>query len=243
MKCNIRGKNMREKVKVTIDGVVGEFEKDTTILEAARSMGIDIPTLCYLKEVNEIGACRMCIVEVEGMRGFVTSCTTKVSDGMVVRTRTKELIETRKNTLELIISNHNRDCLTCIRNTNCELQNLSRRLGVKEIRYKGAKTEPIYDDSSLCITRDTSKCILCGRCVNICKDVQTVAAITKEGRGFKTKIAVAEGYSIANSTCVGCGQCIVNCPVGALKEKDYISEVVAALNDENKLLLYKQHLL
>ena len=228
---------MREKVKVTIDGVVGEFEKDTNILEAARSMGIDIPTLCYLKEVNEIGACRMCIVEVEGMRGFVTSCTTKVSDGMVVRTRTKELIETRKNTLELIISNHNRDCLTCIRNTNCELQNLSRRLGVKEIRYKGAKTEPIYDDSSLCITRDTSKCILCGRCVNICKDVQTVAAITKEGRGFKTKIAVAEGYSIANSTCVGCGQCIVNCPVGALKEKDYISEVVAALNDKDKIVI------
>lgn len=228
---------MGKNVKVTIDGITKNFAEGMTVLEAARSIGIDIPTLCYLKEINEVGACRMCIIEVEGMRGYPTACTTKVQEGMVVRTTTKDLIENRKNTLELILSNHNKSCLTCVRNTNCELQNLSKRMGIEDIRYKGAKTPWETDDSSLCITRDTSKCILCGRCVNVCSKVQTVSAITKVGRGFNTKIGVADGYNIAQSTCVGCGQCIVNCPVGALKEKDYISDVIDALNDKDKYVV------
>lgn len=228
---------MGKNVKVTIDGITKNFEEGMTVLEAARSIGVDIPTLCYLKEVNEVGACRMCIIEIEGIRGYPTACTTKVQDGMVVRTTTKDLIGNRKNTLELILSNHNKSCLTCVRNTNCELQNLSKRMGIEDIRYKGAKTPWETDDSSLCITRDTSKCILCGRCVNVCSKVQTVSAITKVGRGFNTKIGVADGYNIAQSTCVGCGQCIVNCPVGALKEKDYISDVIDALNDKNKYVV------
>lgn len=220
-------------VTITIDGVTKKFNENITVLEAARKMGIDIPTLCYLKDINEIGSCRMCIVETEGLRGYNTACTQKIFDGMVVRTSTEDIIKTRKNTLELLLSNHNKKCLTCIRNTNCELQNLSKKFSMEDIRYVGEKTEPIYDDSSLCIVRDTSKCILCGRCINICSNVQTVSAITRAKRGFKTYVAVAQNYGIADSTCVGCGQCVVNCPVGALKEKDYIEEVREALNNKD----------
>lgn len=224
---------MRKKVKLTIDNIEVKVETGTTILEAARSIGIDIPTLCYLNEINETGACRMCIVEIEGIKGYSTSCTTKVAEGMKVKTRTKDIIKTRKNTLQLILSNHNKSCLTCIRNTNCELQDLAKKMGIKDVLFEGEKTPYIVDDSSLCISRDNSKCILCGRCVNICSNVQTVSAITKISRGFQTQIGVANNYNLAESTCVGCGQCIVNCPTGALTEKDYISDVIDALNKED----------
>jgi len=225
---------MKEKEQVfniVIDGKECEAKLGQTILDVALDNGIDIPTLCFLKEINEVGACRICLVEVEGAKGLVTSCVTKVTPGMVVHTATPKVLQSRKTTLELILSNHNKKCLTCTRNTNCELQDLAKKFGIEHILYEGEMTEPIFDDSSLCITRDTSKCILCGRCVNICSKVQTVNAITRVGRGFKTYVGVAENYPIANSTCVGCGQCIVNCPVGALKEKDYISEVENALNN------------
>lgn len=224
---------MRKKVKITIDNKQVVIEEGTTILEAARTVGIDIPTLCYLKDVNQTGACRMCIVEIEGINGYKTACTTKVQDKMIIKTRTKDLIQTRKNTLQLILSNHNKSCLTCIRNTNCELQDLCLKMGIKDVLFEGEKTPAIIDDSSLCISRDNSKCILCGRCVNICSNVQTVSAITKIERGFNTYIDAPNNYNIAESTCVGCGQCIVNCPTGALKEKDYISEVIDALNNKD----------
>ena len=223
--------NERKKIYVTIDGRKLEAYEGMNILEVARQNGIDIPTLCYLKEINEVGSCRMCIVEIEGVRGYKPACTEKVRDGMVVYTHTEDLIKTRKNTLELLLSNHNKKCLSCIRNTNCELQDMAKKFGIDSMRYEGEMTPFETDDSSLCISRDTSKCILCGRCVNICSNVQTVNAITKVGRGFNTKIGVANNYPIASSTCVGCGQCVVHCPVGALKEKDYISDVVKALND------------
>jgi len=226
-------KQEKKEIKVIIDGRECIARDGMTILEVAREHGIDIPTLCYLKEINEIGACRMCIVEIEGVRGYKPACTEKIYDGMVVKTSTEDLIKTRKNTLELILSNHNKKCLTCIRNTNCELQNMAKKYSIDTLRYEGDMTPHIVDDSSLCITRDTSKCILCGRCVNICGKVQTVHAITKVGRGFNTMIGVANDHSIAESTCVGCGQCVVNCPVGALKEKDYISEVISALNNKD----------
>lgn len=225
---------MDKKVKFIIDGKQVEVNEGQTILDGARKLGIDIPTLCFLKEINEVGACRMCLVEVEGAKGLVTSCVYPATEGMVVKTNTPEVLKARKNTLELILSNHNIRCLTCERNGICELQSLAKKFGLKNIRFQGEMTKPIYDDSSKCITRDTSKCILCGRCVNICDKVQTVSAITKVGRGFNTHIGVAEEMPIVKSTCVGCGQCIANCPVAALKEKDAISEVIDAINDPKK---------
>ena len=225
---------MNKLIKFTIDSREVEVNEGETILDGARKLGIDIPTLCFLKEINEVGACRMCLVEVEGAKGLVTSCVYPATEGMVVRTNTPEVLKARKNTLELILSNHNIRCLTCERNGTCELQALAKKFGLKNIRFQGEMTKPIYDDSSKCITRDTSKCILCGRCVNVCDKVQTVSAITKVGRGFNTHIGVAEEMPISKSTCVGCGQCIANCPVAALKEKDAISEVIDAINDPKK---------
>ena len=221
-------------IKFTIDGKEVEVNEGQTILDGARKLGIDIPTLCFLKEINEVGACRMCLVEVEGTRGLVTSCVYPAADGMVVRTNTPQILKARRNTLELILSNHNISCLTCIRNGNCELQILAKKFGLKNIRFQGEKTKAIRDDSSKCISRDTSKCILCGKCISICDKVQTVSAITRVKRGFDTYVGVAEDMEIAKSTCVGCGQCIANCPVAALKEKDAISEVIDALNNPNK---------
>lgn len=221
----------KEIVKLKIDNIEVEVEKGSTILDAARKAGIDIPTLCFLKDINEVGACRMCLVEVEGLRNLATSCTLPATDGMIVKTHTPEVIKTRKMTLELLLSNHNKQCLTCSRDQSCELQALAKKFRIKDIRLEGDKTETILDTSSPCIVRDTSKCILCGRCVNVCKNVQSVSAITKVNRGFRTYVGVAEDMPIVKSTCVGCGQCIINCPVGALKERDYIESTVQAIND------------
>ena len=221
-------------IKFTIDGKEVEVNEGETILDGARKLGIDIPTLCFLKEINEVGACRMCLVEVEGARGPVASCVYPATEGMIVRTNTPKILSARKMNLELLLSNHNRSCLTCVRNGNCELQTLAKKFGINDIRFTGGVTQSIKDDSSKCISRDTSKCILCGRCVNICDKVQTVSAITKVGRGFNTYVGVAGDMEISKSTCVGCGQCVVNCPVAALKEKDAISEVIDAINDPKK---------
>ena len=225
---------MKKMITLTIDGKEVQIEEGKTILDAARKINIDIPTLCFLKEINEVGACRMCIVEVEGQRGYVASCVFPVTEGMVVRTNTKQLIETKKTILKLILSNHNKSCLTCIRNTNCELQSLAKKFGIEEIEYEGKMTKKIYDDSSPCIVRDTSKCILCRRCVNVCKNVQGVSAIEIMNRGFESYVGVAQNMEIVNSTCVGCGQCIMNCPVGALQEKDDTKLLIDALNDPKK---------
>ena len=174
-----------DKVKVTIDGKEIEVPKTYTVLDAAREAGADVPTLCYLKEINQIGACRMCIVEVEGARGFVTSCTTPVTDGMIVRTSTPALRDARKVTLELLLSNHRRECLTCVRSGNCELQTLARKLNVDNIEFQGVMSDRFVDDLSPSIVRDTSKCILCKRCVATCKNIQKVGAIDTVNRGFK----------------------------------------------------------
>lgn len=168
---------MSEMIKLNIDGIDVEIEKGKTVLQAARKANIDIPTLCFLKEINEAGDCRMCIVEIEGRRGFSPSCITKAEDGMVVRTNTPAINEARRVVLDLILSTHNRDCLTCVRNGNCELQDLARKFGIQEIEFEGEKIAAKIDEISPSIVRDTSKCIMCKRCVAACSKVQNIGAI------------------------------------------------------------------
>ena len=220
-------------VNLVIDGKQVQVEKNTTILEAAKINGIDIPTLCFLKDINEVGDCRMCIVEIEGRKGFATSCIQKVEEGMVIRTHSPEILEARKIILDLILSNHHKDCLICSRNGNCELQNLAMKFNVQKIEYQGEMTEHKIDDKSPSIVRDFNKCILCRRCVATCKNVQEIGAIDCTERGFNSCISTVENQSLNDVDCTFCGQCIESCPTGALKEKEYIDEVWSKLKDEN----------
>ena len=226
-----------EMVNITIDGQKIQVPSNYTVLEAARQANIDIPTLCYLKDVNEIGACRMCVVEIKGGRALQAACVYPVSEGLEVMTNTKKVRDARKVNLELILSNHNRTCLTCVRNQNCELQKLADDLGVTEIRYEGQNDVPAIDALSKSIVRDNSKCVLCRRCISTCKNVQTVGVIDATERGFNTAIACAFNESLANVACTNCGQCITACPVGALYEKDSTKAVWDAIADPDKFVV------
>ncbi|WP_432402270.1 NADH-dependent [FeFe] hydrogenase, group A6 [Wukongibacter sp. M2B1] len=226
-----------EKVTLTINGMQIQVPSNYTVLEAAKEAGIDIPTLCYLKDINEVGACRVCLVEVEGARSLQASCVLPVREGMVVKTNTKQVRDTVKTTVELILANHNRECLTCSRNRNCELQTLSEELGIEEVSFKGEKRVGTVDDMSHSIVRDASKCILCGRCVNVCKKVQEIGILDFTNRGFKTEVAPAFDKSMAEAPCIYCGQCIVACPVAALREKSDIERVWDAIEDPNTHVL------
>ena len=222
---------MEDIITLTIDNQEVKAKKGMTILEAARQIGIDIPTLCFLKEINEVGDCRMCIVEVEGRRGFATSCITKVEEGMVVRTNTPEVVEARQVILDLILSNHVKECLTCTRSGNCELQALATKFNVQNIEYAGEMVKHEIDDKSPSIVRDFNKCVLCRRCVATCKNVQEIGAIDCMERGFDSCVSTTYNNSLNDVDCTLCGQCIESCPTGALHEKEYINDVWAKIKD------------
>ena len=228
----------QKMITLTIDGIQVTVPDGTTVLEAAKEAKLNIPTLCYLKGINQIGACRICMVEVEGARGLAAACVMPAGDGMVVRTNTPKLRSVRKANLELLLSNHNRECTTCVRSGNCELQALSNEYGVTDVPFEGAKTFegcPV-DDVSPSIVRDNSKCIHCRRCIAACQNVQKIGAIGMSKRGFSSTVGSAFGKSLADSPCVNCGQCIEACPVGALHEKSEIDKVWAALADPDKIV-------
>lgn len=226
-----------EMVNLKINGQAVSVPEGYTVLEAAREVGIDIPTLCYLKDYSETGSCRMCVVEIVGARALQAACVYPVAEGIEVLTHSPKVKAARKSTLELLLSNHDRKCLTCIRNKHCELQTLSEELGVDDIRYEGEIIKREIDDLSTSLVRDNNKCVLCRRCVNVCKNVQTVGAIEATERGFKTQIACAFNMSLADSNCVNCGQCIVACPVGALKEKDNTAAVFEEIANPDKYVI------
>lgn len=224
-------------VNLKINNIPVSVPEGTTILEAARSVGIRIPTLCYLKDINAIGACRICVVEVKGARSMVAACVYPVAEGMEVTTNSEAVIKARKTTLELILSDHQKKCLSCIRSTNCELQNLANEYGCDANAFEGATNEFQPDTSTDWLIRDNNKCILCRRCVAVCKHVQEVGVISANKRGFSTNIDVAFQNGLENAGCVACGQCINVCPVGALYEKSEIEKVKSFLRDPGKVVV------
>lgn len=228
---------MSNKIKLNIDGIDVEVEKGTSVLAAAKTANINIPTLCFLKKINANGDCRMCLVDIEGRKSYVPSCITQAEEGMVVKTNTKQLMKARRVILDLILSNHNRDCLTCVRNGNCELQKLSNQFNVQNIAYDGEKNTYELDDLSPSIVRDMNKCILCRRCIATCKNIQNIGAIDSINRGFDSCISTVGNNSLNNVNCTFCGQCIENCPTGALKEKDDTNEVWKKLKDQDSFVV------
>ncbi len=222
---------MEEFVTLKIDNQEVKAKKGSTILEVARENGIDIPTLCFLKDIHQTGDCRMCIVEVEGRRGFTTSCITKAEEGMVVHTNTPEIQESRKVIMDLTISNHHVECLTCVRSGNCELQQVAKKLNMNTLEFEGEKNEYEIDELSPSIVRDANKCILCRRCVAACKNIQKIGAIECINRGFESCISPVAGKSLNDVNCTFCGQCIQACPTGALHEKETIDDVWEKLKD------------
>ena len=227
-----------EMINVKINGIDVAAPKGSTVLQAARIANIDIPTLCYLKDINAIGACRICVAEVKGARSLVASCVYPITEGMEIFTNTPQVIESRKKTLELILSTHERKCLSCVRAENCELKQLAFDLGVEdEGKYDGENISYDLDTSAAHMVRDNNKCILCRRCVAVCNHNQGVGVIGANDRGFKTHIGCAFELGLGETSCISCGQCIAVCPVGAITEKDNTDDVLKAIADPEKYVI------
>ncbi len=224
-------------INITIDGRPVEVEEGTTILNAAAKAKVRIPTLCYLPEVQAIGACRVCLVEVEGNRTLQAACVAPVANGQVIHTNTERVRKARRFSVEMLLSNHPFECLSCAKNLHCDLQSLAYDLGIREIRFSGEKSGGRIDESSPSIRRDQNKCILCRRCVTVCQEIQSVTALYMQGRGFETRVEPAFDRDINDVACTNCGQCSIVCPVGAITEKEYIDDVWAALNDPTKFVV------
>ncbi len=222
-----------EMINCKVNGIAVSVPKGSTILEAARAAGVEIPTLCYMKKINEIGACRICVVEATGARGLVTACVYPASEGMEIKTNTEKVQKARKTTLELMLSTHDKKCLSCSRSTNCELQKLCLEYGVDEAAFEGYKPAYELDESTPHLVRDNNKCILCRRCVAVCKE-QYVSVIGANDRGIDTSIGSAFKVKLSETPCISCGQCVAVCPTGALTEKDDTEKVWAALADPTK---------
>lgn len=227
-------------IHITIDNKETMVEKGTTILEAAQQIPVIIPTLCHFEGLSEYGGCRICMVEVEKEPRLTPACSRLVADGMVVKTNTDRVRRARKLNLELMLANHPYDCLSCVRNQKCDLQMLAYEFGVEDVRFHGSKPDFIVDDTSPSIVRDPNLCILCGRCVRTCAEVQGIKAVDFSHRGHNSKVSTAFEEDIVKVECVYCGQCILSCPVGAIKEHSSINEVWAALNDPSKHIVVQE---
>ncbi len=227
-----------ENVNIKINGVSYSAPAGSTILEAARMANIEIPTLCYMREINAIGACRICVVEVVGAKALVTACVYPINEGMEIYTHSKRVLEARKKTLQLILSTHDRKCLSCVRSGKCELQTLCREYKVDdETFYDGVKQTYELDYSAAHMVRDNNKCILCRKCVAVCEKTQGIGVIGAKERGFKTNIGSAFDMGLGETSCVSCGQCIAVCPVGAIYEKDYTKEIFDVIEDPEKFVV------
>ncbi len=224
-------------IEMVINNIKVKAEEGMTILDAAKSVGIHIPTLCHMKDLFPTGACRICVVEVDGMRGLTPACAYPVLAGMNVETNSQRVRIARKTIVELLIENHPQDCLVCVRNKNCELQDLSERYNIREHRYVGESKDHAIDISSASVERDPAKCILCGRCVRACGDIQKIGAIDFTNRGFKSNVTTPFNKGLNISDCILCGQCILVCPTAALREKSHAKEVMSALRDKKKYVI------
>jgi len=224
-------------MKIEINNQSLNMPAGISILDACKSANINIPTLCYLEDLFPSGSCRMCVVEIAGVKNLVTSCSTQITEGMKISTHSNRVIAARKSILELLLSNHPDDCLYCDKNNACELQNLSAELGVRNRNFSKRLIEKEIDKSSPSLIRDPSKCILCGRCVRVCEERQTVSAISFIKRGSQTKVTTAFDGGLNTSNCINCGQCAMVCPTGAIVEKNNIKDVLAALSDKNKVVV------